>query len=95
MKELAEGLSVIGQNSDKLGAVGTLLVCFIGFIYALSKEHLVTGPQYRALKASEAEYKKAAKESLAELDRVKEALIRLQAEKEYAWQPKPTRRARS
>lgn len=94
MKEFTDAIGAIGTNSDKLGAVGTLLLCFLGFLYALSKDILITGARYRELKANEQEYKEAAKVANAELERVKIALVKLQAEKDYGWQPKP-RRARN
>ena len=91
---MAEALKSISENADKLGSVGTLLVVLVGFIWALSKDYLVTGSRYRETKASEAEYKAAAKAAIAELDMVRISLTRLQTEKEYGWQPRIKRRSR-
>ena len=94
MADLIKLLGALGENADKLGTVGVLLLVIIGFAYALGKEKIVTVGQYKEKAQTAAEYKEALAKVNEELDRVKEALLRLQLEKEFTWGavPKRTRR---
>lgn len=94
MSDFIKLIGAIGDNADKLGSVGILLLGFGAFVYALFKEEIVTGKRYREMLRGSNEYKEALTAANAELDSVKEALIRLQVEKEYGWNPPITRSRR-
>lgn len=92
MSDFVKLIGAIGENADKLGAIGILLLCFVGFCYALFKDILVTGNRFREHVKAEKEFKEALNAANTELDNVKEALIRLQAEKEFGWYPRSRQR---
>lgn len=87
--------SEIGANADKLGALGLLVVMNVAFLYALAKDKFVTGNRYRERKEEDAaeiaELKAALKTALLELDKNKEAYLRLQIEKDLLWQERTSR----
>lgn len=90
---MGELISETVKNADKLGTVATLILVILGMGWALAKEKLVTGGRWREKLAVCAKSESALDAANEELDAVKEQLIRLQVEKEYAWQ-KPQGRTR-
>ena len=98
LEDLAKLIGALGENADKLGALGLLLLVNIAFLWALAKDKLVTGNRFRERTERDAkdneELEAALKAANAELAMVKDALLRLQVEKDLLWSNQPSRRTR-
>lgn len=88
-------IGAIGENADKLGALGLLLLVNAAFLYALAKDKIVTGNRWVDEVTEHKETKDALKAANIELTAVKEALLRLQVEKELLWKSQPQPRSQS
>lgn len=92
--DFAKLIGAIGENADKLGALGLLLLVNVAFLYALAKDRLVTGNRWRDEIEDHKETKAALQAAMTELKAVTDALLRLQVEKELIWNTQPKRRVR-
>jgi hypothetical protein len=85
LEDFVKVLGAIGENADKLGALGLLLLVNAMFLYGLAKDKIVTGNRWQEKLKAEAETKEALRAALSELTAVKEALTKLQVEKDLLW----------
>jgi hypothetical protein len=95
LNEFVKLIGQIGENADKLGALGLLLLVNFAFLYALNKDKLVTGNRWRDEITLHKDCREALKTANTELSAMKEALLRLQIEKEMIWSKETPRQHRA